>query len=376
MDTSSSEPARRLAALLAYLDADPDNLSLLVDAAEAALNAREPQRSLDLLDHHLAIAPLPDRALSIAGLAAMKLGDFVRAGAHFSEALLAHRADSALRFNLAWCLAMQKHRQQALALLDRATTDALPQAAMLEVQLLHDAGEFDEATERARLHLNRHGEHNGLLAVTSVLALDVDDLDLAAACAGRAGEHPDALTTLGTLALDREEPNDALGFFDRALAREFNNARAWVGRGLARLAGGDTTGQAAQDIERGAAIFGQHSGSWIAAGWAHLVSNDYGSARQCFETALALDRNFAETHGSLAALAILEGRSDEGRALMKTAQRLDQQSFSALLAQALLLQQDNKVETARALMTRALNTPINKNGKTLNDAIMRLGLSR
>ena len=46
--------------------------------------------------------------------------------------------------------------------------------------------------------------------------------------------------------------------------------RALVGRGLGRLVCGQIE-SGAVDIEAGAFGFGDHIGSWIAAGWARLV---------------------------------------------------------------------------------------------------------
>src|SRR3712207_5995596 len=115
------------------------------------------------------------------------------------------------------------------ALLDDAAAAALPNAAMLEVQLLHEIGDLEEAGRRARAYLELHPEHPGLLAAVSVLALDMDDVELAARCAAKAGSHPDALGTLGTLALADERAGDALEMFERALAGNPNSPRALVG---------------------------------------------------------------------------------------------------------------------------------------------------
>src|SRR6185503_9202115 len=40
--TAEAAPTGRLKNMLGFLDSDPDNVSLLADAAEAALDAREP----------------------------------------------------------------------------------------------------------------------------------------------------------------------------------------------------------------------------------------------------------------------------------------------------------------------------------------------
>jgi tetratricopeptide (TPR) repeat protein len=243
---------------------------------------------------------------------------------------------------------------------------------MLEVQLLHELGDFDRAAEAARHHVAAFPDHEGLAAAVSVLALDIEDLDLARACALKAANHPDALTTLATLALGQSQLGEAEKLFERALSANDHLPRAWIGLGLARLVEKD--GRAAADIDRGAQLFGDHIGSWIAAGWAHLIAGDLIAARQRFEQALGIDENFGESHGSLAVLDVLEGHDAEASKRIAIAKRLDRQSFSAAFAQVLLTAQAGKTESARALFEKILETPVNERGDTAAAALARMGL--
>ncbi|MET0183124.1 MAG: tetratricopeptide repeat protein [Caulobacterales bacterium] len=362
--------AARLKSLLGYLESDPGNLSLLSDAAETALAAHDPKRTLELLEAYAAHAPLPPQERNLAGLAALQAQDYPAAVQHFEALLPANAEDVALRFNLAWSLAMTKNFERALELLDPATVEALPQAAMLHLQLLHNAGHLDEAAEASRAHILRHPTNEGLLAAASVLAIDLEDLDLARDCAIRSGEHPDALTTLGTLSLNDENPEAALEQFERALAKNPYTPRAWVGKGLAELLSGQGP-QAARDIEHGAQMFDTHIGSWIAAGWAHVLSNDLVAAQNCFDKALSIDANFAESHGSLAVLDFMNGNFDSARRLAQTALRLDSKSFAGALAQSLVLSHGGRNDAARAIVERALHTPLGENGQTIAQALAK-----
>ena len=373
--TASTEAAQpsRLDRLLPLLDSDPSNLNLLADAAEAALGERQPEVAADLLERYAAIRPLPPRECNMAGLAALQTKDYGRAAEYFGELLEAGENDPAVRFNLAWASAMNKDFDRALELVDDDLARALPQAAMLQVQILHDRGEFDDAAARARGYVEIHPSYGPLMAAVSVLALDVEDAELAAACAAKGGEHPDALATLGTLALGDERATEALDLFDRALERNSQVPRAWVGRGLARLMTGSTP-EAAADIDKGAEMFGDHLGSWIAAGWAHFVNKDMAAARARFETALELDDTFAETHGSLAVLDLLEGNAEGAREKSEIALRLDRQCYSAALARMLLAAGAGDQATAQRIYEAAINTPVDSSGRTIGQALAKLGM--
>ncbi|HEY0148117.1 MAG TPA: tetratricopeptide repeat protein [Allosphingosinicella sp.] len=372
---STIAPGGRLARLLAMLESDPRNLPLLGEAAEAALAERHPQSAQALLQRYAEISILPPRELNLSGLAALQLGEFAAAAACFESLLDSGEEDGALRFNLAWTRAMQKDFDGALALLSDELADALPQAGMLQVQLLHQLGEFDLGAARARRLVELHPEHAGLMAAVSVLAMDVEDAELAAYCAARAPGHPDALATLGTLALGEERPEDALDMFNRALERNGAVPRAWVGRGLAELLAGRSE-RAAADIDRGAEMFGSHLGSWIAAGWAHFVSGDLSASRARFETALRLDSAFAESHGSLAVVDLLEGNAASARRRAEIAFRLDKQCFSAALARTLLAAGEGNGDNARRIFELALNTPVDPSGRTIAQSMAKLAMAR
>lgn len=363
----------RLATLLALLDSDPRNLPLLSDAADAALDEGAPDTAASLLERYAAVAPLPETETNLAGLAALRLGQHDVAAAFF-ERLLAGGADGGgLRFNLAWSWAMKKDFKGALSLLDDDVARELPQAAMLRVQILHEQGEFDAAAALAREYIEVHPDYAPLMAAVSVLALDVDDEELAARCALKGGDHPDALSTLGTLALGEERATDAQGIFERALTGNAKAPRAWVGLGLAKLLTGQSD-TAAADIDRGAELFADHLGSWIAAGWAHFVARDLSAARARFETALRIDPNFAETHGSLAVLDLLEGDAESAQQRSDVALRLDRKCYSAALAKSLLAAGAGDQAGAQRIYALAINTPVDENGRTIAQALAKLGM--
>jgi tetratricopeptide (TPR) repeat protein len=369
---SQPKPDGRLARLLPLLESDPRNRHLLADAAEAALDEGQPRIALGLLDRSEAIGALPPRETNLCGVASLQLGLYGRAAAAFEGLVAGGEEDPAVRSNLAWARAMANDREGALALLADGLGLERPEAAMLEVQLLHDRGDFDAAAEKARDYLGRHPGHPGLNAAASVVAIDVEDADLARRAAGAGGDHPDALTTLGTLALGADRAVEARDLFDRALERNEGAPRAWVGRGLARMLSGDQAGAPA-DLDRGAALFGDHLGSWIAAGWAHFVAGDVDTARSRFETALALDPTFAESHGSLAVVDVVQGRVGEARVGAETALRLDRQSASAALARTLLAAGEGKEGEARSIFEAAVNAPVDKEGRTIAQAMAKMG---
>lgn len=367
MDDQAQDQFQRL---LGFLDSDPDNPTLLADAVRAGLDAGRTDSAETLATHLRLVAPGSFEGEYLTGLIAMHRGDFSAAAARFAT-ILDRTNDPATRFNLAWSRAMIGEKSDALTVLDPATAEALPSAAMLRVQLLHEAADFDGALVEGKAALSRFPNDRGLLAAMATLALDVEDTDLARDCAHRAGDHPEALAAVGVLGLQGGDVTGARHAFDRSLAERDHNPRAWIGRGLVGLAE-QNPAEAAPDIDRGAQQFGDHIGSWIAAGWAWYLAGDVAAAQLRFERALAIDPAFAESHGSLAVIDIARGDRDAARHKMATALRLDRACFSAALAQALLASGDP--ERAAAIVERAMTTPID--GGQLTLASYLAGLTR
>lgn len=368
MTGTSAQETSRFEFLATLLAQDSGNLRLLADAADAAFAEDRFGEARELIERHARLAPLPPRIEHLAGLVAMRFEEWAAAAERFAALLEAGEDVAPVRFNLAWSLAMAKRFDEALTALDEATSDALPQAAQLEVELLHQAGEFDRAAERARALIERHPGHRGLNAAVSTLAIDVEDMELARRTARAAGDHPDALVTLGTLALGDGDPGAAEQLFEVALAARPDAPRALIGRGLVRLLGDDKPGAAAE-LDRGAEIFGDHLGSWIAAGWAHILAGDLETGKSRFEHALALDDRFAETQGSLAVVAILEGRIEEAKRRAAIASRLDRESFSTALAAMLIAAGEGDPERARKIFESALRAPIDGDNRTFAQAL-------
>jgi tetratricopeptide (TPR) repeat protein len=175
------------------------------------------------------------------------------------------------------------------------------------------------------------------------------------------------------VALNEDDLPSALTLFDRALAVHPEAPRAWIGKGLTLLAAGQVDA-AAPALEKGAGIFGDHLGAWVAAGWAQFMRNDLAAARRDFEAALAHDENFAELHGGLAVIDLVEGDIEGAKRRTDIAQRLDRNCFGAALARILLLELEGKPEQAGKIRDRMLNLPVGLDGRTLAQSVIGIGM--
>lgn len=368
----ASTPGPRTDRLLNYLDLDPENLTLIADAASAALEESDPKRASDLFDRYAALQPLPPHLMNLQGLAAMAEHRVEAAADIFRTLVDSGHADPVLKFNLAWCEALLLDFETAAGLIDLQVAAEVPRAAALKIRSMHHLNQLEDALAFGLGLAERRPDDLDLLGALALVAFDARDLELAHSYATRAGaDNPDGLTVLGTLALEEHRIDEALPYFDAALARKPAESRALLGRGMALMARGDAEG-AVEALGAGASGFGDHLGSWIATGWAAFVAGDTIRARANFETALALDDTFSECHGSLAVMDVLDGQLDSARKRTEVALRLDRRCFSAALAKSLLLATDGDIASAERVRDIALNTPLDASGMTIAQAMANL----
>jgi tetratricopeptide (TPR) repeat protein len=369
--------ASRLQRLLGFMEQDPQNLRLIADATQAAYDEGDNQEVARLFDRYGAISPPPRSLVNLRGLAAIQDRQFGRAAGVFEGLLADDPSDAGARFNLAWCEAMLKNYAGALDLLDDQALAISPRAPSLKIQMLHHLGRLDDALAEGEALAERFPQDSALAGALATVAIDAENLPMAMHYAVEAGDQHDGLSALGLLKLNDNEADASLELFGRALKAYPEDTRAQLGAGLALLAKNDAK-QAQTYIDRAAEGFGSHLGSWVAAGWAYFISGDYVTSRARFEQARGIDDNFAEIHGGLAVLDIVEGQMESAKTRTEIALRLDRNCLSAALAKSLILASQGDLKTAERVRTLALNAPIDSSGRTIAQVLakMSLGMGR
>ncbi|MBC7987857.1 MAG: tetratricopeptide repeat protein [Sphingomonadaceae bacterium] len=368
------EPSGELAALLAFVERDGSNTVLLAETIERSYEESALELTATLIDRYRTLAPLPPPLTNLAGLVALRSGDAEGAAAQFDELIGMGQDDSGLRFNRAWCYALEGDYEAALGLLTEEAALTHAQAATLRIEAFHHLGTLDEALRAGAIYVERFPDHAALFGALAQVALDAERAELAEAYAARAGETVQGISARGMLLLSKDRGAEALVEFDKALAARPDDARALLGRGVGLLAQGDTE-DALAAIQRGAECFGTHVGSWVAAGWLNLINRNFSKSRDCFDRAMAIDGSFAESHGGLAVLDLLDGDATAAERGAERALRLDRASFGGALARILILQARGNAEQANELLTAALAAPAGPGGKSIGDVlgVMALG---
>lgn len=364
MSSTRPRPGSRFDRLVSYLAGDSGNSALLMDALTAGYEERRFEEVLAVADGREALS---SEASNLVGLSALASGRSAEAARIFAALSGAAPEDPVLRENLAWARTGQGDHGAVVDLVEGA--GRTPALAALKVRSLHHLQRLDEALEIGDDWEGRTGSED-LWGALAVVALDAEQVDRAAGWAARAEGSPEGLSTIGMLELAEGDTAGGRARFEAAVALRPDSARGLLGLGLVALQNQDPL-RAAELLDQAGSIFDTHLGTWAGAGWAWLLAGDPVKARDRFERVVALDDTFAEGHGGLAVLDVLEGRVEEGRRRAEIARRLDRMSLGAALAESLGLQAAGDGQKAERIIALAMTAPVGPGGRTIAQALAR-----
>lgn len=356
---SSTHKPDRLEGLIKLLASDADNKSLRGRCVSLALQECRYDAASKLVEEALARDPLDRQALFEQASIHLAQKQFDTASRLLAALTEDANVDPAVWQNLGLCHYALGDYAAAKPCLERVYERGAHSADLfrLLVSTLHHLGLVDEALVVAKTAAES-GRANGALAgVLALLYLDAEEPAQAARWSARAlalnPQSVDGLVVQGTLRTGAFDLPTARGLFMRALAAAPETARAWLGLSLVSLAENDFT-QARDQIQTGLRYMPQHVGSWHVLAWIDLIQGKLDEAQVSFERSLDLDRNFAESHGGLAAIAALRGDRATADERIEIAERLDPTCLSAKFARSTLIKGAGDPKAAREVLLTAL----------------------
>ena len=369
-DTSAAD---RLTRLEQYLREDPNNLTLLDEAFNAAFAAGEWQRARFHLRHAQALGvtgAIVDFRESRIDMAMRRWADArARLESLTMATDLSGDARDAIEHDIAYTMfregdfAGARDRLAAPMLAEPMTSS--PAMQVLWLRTLHQVGEIKQVIEWARARSADGTLASDAMGVASLAALDFGEIDLAqtwsAAALQKNGQQLEALVAGGSVALGRRDGAEAKELLRRALTVHAEDGRAWSAFGFAELL----------ELQLEAALFAFHQaikfmpghvGTWNGLGWTHVVRRDMDAAVQAFEQAVTLDRNFGESHGGLAVAYAFLGQREQAEREIARARGLDANGLATRYAGAILAGEIGDVASVQRLAAQLLSRRFGSTG--------------
>lgn len=362
-DTLASSPEHeRLNRLLRFLDADPQNAELLLNALLLATELGELSPCQTLLAHAAQHGIDDPRIHAHAIPLLLRAGDYVAAAEHGERALAGGIQHPAVVFNAAFAAFYCGHYDRAEALLAPLTAqaDGDPAALILRARALHHLERPEEALRLVEQALPQAADRAEALGLLALLRHEDDQNEAALQVAHDAlalnPDQLDALLACGGANFELEAIDAARRAYQHAVDVHPDCGRAWSG--LAQIAFHDMAFDTAeQQLREAVRHMPDHIGTWHMLAWIYILRGDAEQAREVLQRSYALDRNFGETHGGLAVVDAMEGHEAAARTGIRRALKLAPDGLAARYAEMLLLERAGDKAAATQLVNEVLDRP-------------------
>jgi Flp pilus assembly protein TadD len=351
----------KLQRLESYLKQDPQNLSLLGDVFDVALASGEFARAETYLKQGQTIEPsssiwkFREATLHIAKKNLDEAWDILQ------ELQLEIGASPALIHNLAYIVFCRQRYTECCELLrplveaDVHSIDSSVQ--VLWLRTLHRLTLIDEALAWCEPLIAAGTLAPAAAGIASLICIDAAQFERAQKLSEQAlkqePQQMEALVARATVALAQRDTASAKNLLGRALQQNAQDGRTWSGLGFAELLDLKID-QAFENFKKSVTFMPDHIGTWHGLAWTCIMRKDMAGARQAFETALSLDRNFGESHGGLAVVQAMTGERANARASIDRALGLDKANLSARYAETILSGEASDAQAVQRLARRLL----------------------
>lgn len=345
----------------AYAKADPDNYHIWMTLGDLNHGVSRLERASQCYERCLKLSP--DSTVVRGRMASLYITQhrFAEAEAQLRTVIDSGDTDPALVHNLGVALLYQERWDEAETCFRQALDAGLSEPPTLGYlsKALHQQGRLADAVSACQDWVTAHDgpESRGYLALLEMDGHNMAQAEqIAADVLAQAPDNTDAGNVMGNAALERQDVDAAQRHFQHIAQLEPDNGRAWLGLGLVSMYRGEHT-DAIANLEKASRLMPASSGTVVALGWAFLSRHDFASAEREFRRSIEVDRNFAETHGGLAAALALQNKRDAAKAEIQRARRLNPTGFGADFAESVLLTGRGQRESATKMLAELFERP-------------------
>ena len=359
-----------------FLEADPNNHNILLDCAEQYFLLGD-KRAREYCKKALSIARNNPRGTNLLGNIYLASGEYAEAEKMFAP-LSMQFDDPAIRYNLAYAQLYQgKYQECAENLQQDIYRDpvTIENASIVYARACYFLGQTEEVSTCLNNHIQNHPNSSEALGLLALLTSDLHDFEKAIELAKQAlsidPENHEAKLALASFNLEEFELDKALDLYRHISELRPNSGRALLGLGMVNMARGELE-QAEDNLATAINQMPNHPGSLNALGWVQLAQSKLQTAEATFRTAIDIEPLFGESHGGLACVLALLGKTEEAKHSAKLGKRLDSKSFAAPFAE-ILIKSGSAVESSEInrMMRDLFNQRVEENGATLKESMTK-----
>ncbi len=360
--TPNAETSARFERFSGFLNTDPKNISLRLNAIELGIECQAWDKLGQLVADGISLAPDNASLHAHAGMLALRDQNYILACEHFEFVITSDNfvSDASVLYNYAFARFYLAEYERAHSILIQIPPTSMIQKSVnvLSARCLHHLGKPEEAIELLRLipAEEMDAEAQGVLAL--LLHETLKETDASEAANRALSLNPvqlDALLARASLEAESDRFDNARRDYIVATTAHPGCGRAWSG--LAQIDMRDMQFDKAQEeLELAVKLMPDHIGSWHMLAWIHILHGRAEDAKYAFDRSYEIDRSFGETHGGFAVVAAMQQQRKLSEQHMRRARKLNPEGFSVHYAELLLLKAEGRHDEAKALYDNVMST--------------------
>ena len=361
-----------------FLEQDPENVNLFCECFELFLQLGDFDKAAKLVEKTLQILPEESSVVFCQSKLYLAQGAFDKALESTLNLIEKGVMNPGVLYNQVWSqlnLAMYESVVENIES-HLEFTQQYPPLLLVKVRALHHLQQFQLAIEAVESYIELDLTNDEAFGLNAILHLDIAEYESAKLQANKAlainPYNHDALTTLSSLALNHQEPDEVLKLLSIKPELTSKSGRMMLNLGQAFMLKMEFD-KAESALKDAASLMSSHIGTWHALAWVEIVLGKIDDAKRCFERAMELDRNFSESHGGLAVIAIFQNELTLAEKLTKTSLKLDPLCTSGRYAESLLLEKHGNAELAKSKVTELITQAKGVDGEPITQLIEKAG---
>ncbi|WP_411993480.1 tetratricopeptide repeat protein [Agarivorans sp. DSG3-1] len=346
-----------------YLNFDPTNIRLIAEVIELSIKSGDIKFAWDLSFDTMKNLEADENCLYWTVYSALACSEYQHVVTWLDSYIFGTEPKSWMFHNYCYAAMRLGQYREIIELLEsnREVIKESPELLLSKAKSQHFLGSFEESEDTLNSFLSSSPSHPEALGQLGLLYVDLGRNSEAKECAQLAlsidKNQLDSLLVLATVELIDLNFSLANSHVKQVLDKSPRLGRALTLKGQLQL-NDNAPEKALISFKQAIKTMPNHIGTWHGLAWSYMLLDQLQDSRQCFFSALELDRNFAESHGGLAVLSAISGDLSGSKEYLARALGIDKQSFSGLFCKAIILRKEGHEKKADDLIEIILNSSL------------------
>ena len=349
---------------------EPSNQFLLNDLVEQYFTEDRLEQLVDFAESLDSDAISDSQIAHRVGIAGLVVGHYKFAESCFSKCFSVHPENAAIAYNYAFAKYAQHDFAKSLEILNSVNDfwQECAQVKLLAARCFHQIKELESALESIESFLQVEPTNVEGLGLKSLILLDNGEYQEAEKLSNQVLKQQqnllEPLLAMSSSLIAQGEFDRAKNWVEQGIEKHPKVGRLWQNKGQLEMLNMQFD-LAETSLKTAVKNMPNHIGTWHLLAWTQLITDKQNDARESFDSALALDRNFADSHGAIAMMDILSGNIEKAEEGTRRALKLDPRCATGLYAKSLLLEKQGEADRAKAIIEKIFASPTGQNALAL-----------